>query len=53
MKTGRPRKEENDKKKKVSFTIDPDVYDMWIRYCKDNKIDNQSEYFEKMIRKFK
>ena len=52
MKKGRPRKEEGDKRKKVSFSIDPVVYDLWVKYCDENKIGNQSEHFEEMIKKF-
>ena len=51
MKTGRPKKEEKDKKKKVSFTLNEDVYDMWMEYCKKNNIENQSEFIENIIRK--
>jgi hypothetical protein len=40
-----------EKRKKVSFTIDPIVYGMWIKYCEENKINNQSEYIEKIIKK--
>jgi len=37
------------KRKKVSFSIDPRVYEMWIRYCEKYEIENYSEYFEKII----
>lgn len=47
MKTGRPKKDE--KKKKVSFTLNEDVYNLWIIYCEENNILNQSEYIEKII----
>lgn len=51
MKTGRPKKNEDDKKKKITFTINPDVYDIWMKYCEKNGIDNQSEAIEKIIKK--
>ena len=38
------------KRKKVSFSIDPDVYKLWIKYCEENNIENYSEYIEKIIR---
>jgi len=46
----RPKKKEENKKKKISFTINPDVYDLWIKYCEENDIDNQSEFIEKIIK---
>jgi len=42
-------KREEDKKKTLSFSIDPRVYEMWIKYCEDNGIENYSDYIEKMI----
>jgi len=42
---------EDKKRKKISFTIDPRVYEIWKKYCEDNDIENQSEYIEKMIKK--
>ena len=45
------RKISDDKKrKKVSFSIDPDVYELWVKYCSDNGIENYSEYIEKIIK---
>ena len=41
---------DEDKRKKVSFSIDPRVYEMWIKYCEENEIENYSEYIEKMVR---
>lgn len=41
---------DDEKRKKVSFTIDPRVYEMWVKYCEDNDIDNYSEYIEMMIK---
>ena len=44
------RKISDDKKrKKVSFSIDPNVYELWVRYCSENGIENYSEYIEKII----
>jgi hypothetical protein len=44
------RKISDDKKrKKVSFSIDPDVYELWVKYCSENGIENYSEYIEKLI----
>jgi hypothetical protein len=41
---------EEQKRKKVSFTIEPRVYEIWIKYCEDNEIENVSEYIEKIIK---
>lgn len=41
---------DEEKRKKVSFSIDPRIYDMWIEYCKKYEIENYSEYFEKIIK---
>lgn len=49
MKTGRPKKDEKDKKQKVTFTIDDDVYNIWQKYCEKNNIKNQSKAIEKII----
>lgn len=43
-------KKEEDKKKSLSFSIDPRVYEMWIKYCEENGIENYSDYIEKMIK---
>lgn len=40
---------EDKKRKKVSFTIDPRVYELWKKYCEENEIENYSEYIEKII----
>ena len=42
-------KKEEDKKKTLSFSIDPRVYEMWVKYCEENGIENYSDYIEKMI----
>lgn len=40
----------NDKKRKtISVAINPDVYELWKKYCKENGIENYSEYIEKII----
>ena len=40
----------DDKKRKhVSLSIDPRIYDIWVKYCKENQIENYSEYIEKII----
>jgi len=38
-----------DKRKSVTFSIKPEIYDMWQKYCKESGIDNYSEYIEKII----
>ncbi|MCK9417596.1 hypothetical protein M0Q97_13220 [Candidatus Dojkabacteria bacterium] len=40
---------DDKKRKKVSFSIDPDVYELWVKYCSENKIENYSEHIEKII----
>lgn len=45
----RERVPDNKKRKKVAFTIDPDVYKLWVKYCEDNGVDNYSEYIENII----
>lgn len=42
-------KVKKNKKKTVSFSIDPIVYEMWIKYCKENDIENYSSFIEKTI----
>lgn len=42
-------KKEEDKKKTLSFSIDPRIYKMWIKYCQENGIENYSSYIEKII----
>jgi len=41
---------DEQKRKKVSFSIDPRVYELWKEYCEKYEIENHSEYFEKMIK---
>lgn len=38
-----------DKRKKISFSIKPEIYEMWQKYCEENHINNYSEYIEKII----
>jgi hypothetical protein len=40
---------EDKKRKKISVAIKPDIYELWIRYCSENGIENYSEYIEKLI----
>jgi len=40
---------EEKKRKKLSVSIDPKVYEMWKKYCENNGIENYSEYIEKLI----
>jgi len=40
---------DDQKRKKISFSIDPRVYDMFVRYCEQNEIENYSGYIEKII----
>lgn len=42
-------KKKEDKKKTISFAIDPRVYEMWIKYCEENGIENYSSFIEKVI----
>lgn len=41
---------DNMKRKKLSVSIDPEVYELWKQYCIENGIENYSEYIEKIIR---
>jgi hypothetical protein len=41
---------ENKKRKKLSVTINPEIYELWKQYCLDNNIENYSEYIEKLIK---
>lgn len=45
----RHKMSEDKKRKHVSFSIDPKVYEIWVKYCKDSGIENYSEYIEKII----
>jgi len=38
-----------DKRKSITFSIKPEIYEMWQKYCKESGIDNYSEYIEKII----
>jgi hypothetical protein len=41
-----------DKKKTISFSsfsVDPRVYEMWVKYCEENGIENYSSFIEKVI----
>jgi hypothetical protein len=40
---------EEQKRKKVSFTIDPRVFEVFEKYCQENGIENYSSYIEKII----
>jgi len=40
---------EDKKRKKISVSINPEVYELWEKYCADNGIENYSEYIEKII----
>ena len=42
-------KKKEDKRKTISFSIDPRIYEMWIKYCEENGIENYSNYIEKII----
>lgn len=41
---------DNMKRKKLSVSIDPEVYELWKQYCEENGIENYSEYIEKIIK---
>ncbi|MCK9445526.1 hypothetical protein M0Q50_01365 [bacterium] len=38
-----------DKRKSVTFSIKPEIYELWQKYCEENHINNYSEYIEKII----
>lgn len=40
---------EEKKRKRVSVAINPEVYELWKKYCSENGIENYSEYIEKII----
>lgn len=46
----RKKVSEEKKRKKVSFSIDTEVYEVWKKYCEDNGIKNHSEFIEKIIK---
>ena len=43
-------KNKEDRKKTLSFSIDPRIYDLWVKYCKENAIENYSEFIEKIMK---
>jgi hypothetical protein len=45
----RKKIQKEKKRKKVSFSINPEVYELWKQYCLKNGIENYSEYIEKII----
>ena len=46
----RKRVPEDKKRKKLSISINPEVYELWKQYCLENGIENYSEYIEKLIK---
>lgn len=40
---------EDKKRRKVSFTIDPKVFEIFEKHCSENGIENYSFYIEKII----
>ena len=40
---------EDKKRKTISISITPEVYELWKKYCLENEIENYSEYIEKII----
>ena len=46
----RKKIDEKDKRKKLTFTIDPRVLELWKQYCDENDIENYSEYIELLIK---
>jgi hypothetical protein len=40
---------DDQKKRKVSFTIDPKIFQLFEKYCKENQIENHSSFIEKII----
>ena len=42
-------KRQEDKKKTISFSVDPRVYKMWVKYCEENGIENYSSFIERVI----
>jgi hypothetical protein len=40
---------EDKKRKKLAVSINPEVYELWKKYCLENGIENYSEYIEKII----
>jgi metal-responsive CopG/Arc/MetJ family transcriptional regulator len=40
---------DEQKRKRVSISMNPEVYKLWEKYCIDNGIENYSEYIEKII----
>ena len=45
----RKTKPDELKRKTITVSIDPRVYEMWVKYCEKYEIENYSEYFEKII----
>ena len=41
---------DDQKRKKISISMDPRVYELWQKYCEKYEIENYSEYFEKIIK---
>lgn len=42
-------KVKKEEKKTISFSVDPRVYKMWIKYYEGNGIENYSSFIEKFI----
>jgi len=45
----RKRVPDEQKRKTISIAINPEVYELWKKYCEYNGIENYSEYIEKLL----
>jgi len=45
----RHRMKEEEKKKRITFTIDPRVLELFEEYCEMNGIEKRSEFIEKIL----
>ena len=41
----------SEKKKKVSASINPEIYNLMIQYMKDNDINNKSKFINDILKK--
>jgi hypothetical protein len=45
----RKKLDNKSKRKKVSITLNPEIYQIFEKYCKLNNIENYSAHIEKII----
>lgn len=40
---------EENKRKRISFTVNPEIYEIYEKYCEEHGIENYSRHIESLI----